>query len=254
MRESKLTIREQLVFTLVRLRRRPTLVMLCTTFGISTGSVSKIFITWVLFLEKQLEVLIKFSSLSEMEGLPRPKVYRDAKYMYLRGVIDCTEVYIEKPSLPSSQRRTYSQYKSYNTFKLVSLSPICHFNFVSKLFTGCISDKELVRQSGFLDVLEEGDVIMADKGFNIQDLLAIHSVRLIAPPIMTKSTVSARASTATRRVANARVHVERIIRKLKCFYILRGVIPLTFKSYITSIVRVCAAIVNLQPSLIHFEK
>ena len=95
---------------------------------------------------------------------------------------------------------------------------------------------------------------MASKGFNIQDLLAIHSVRLISPPIMTKNTVSARASPATRRVANAIVHVERIIRKLKCFYILRGVIPLTFKSYITSIVRVCAAIVNLQPSLIDLEK
>ena len=183
--------------------------MLCTTFGISTGSGSKIFITWVLFLEKQLEFLLKFSSLSEMEGLPRPKVYKDAKYMNLRGVVDCTEVYIEKPSLPSSQ------YKSYNTFKLlVSLSPICHFNFVSNLFTGCISDKELVRQSGFLDALEEGDVIITDKGFNIQDLLAIHGTQLIAPPIMTKSTISARASTATRRVANARVHVERIIRKL----------------------------------------
>ena len=141
--------------------------------------------------------------------------------MSLRGVIDCTEFYIEKPSLLSSQRRTYSQYKSYNTFKLlVSLSPLCHFNFVSRLFSGCTSDKELVRQSGFLDALEPEDVIMADKGFNIQDLLAIRNARLIAPPIMTKSNVSARASTATR-VANARVHVERIIRKLKClvFYV-----------------------------------
>ncbi len=175
-----------------------------------------------------------------MEGLPRPNVYKDAKYMNLRGVIDCTEVYIEKSSLPSSQRRTYSQYKSYNTFKLlVSLSPICYFNFVSNLFTGCISDKELVHNA-----LEEGDVITADKGFNIQDLLAIHGTQLIAPPIMKKSTVSARASTATMRVANARVHVERIIRKQKCFAILREV----FKYYITSIVRICAAIVNLQPS------
>ena len=107
-----------------------------------------------------------------------------------------------------------------NTFKLsVSLSPICYFNIVSKLFTGCISDKELVRQSGFLAVLEEREIIMASKGFNIQDLLAIHRVRLIAPPIMTNNTVSARASTATRRVANARVHVERIVKKQKCFYI-----------------------------------
>ena len=44
------------------------------------------------------------------------------------------------------------------------------------------------------------------------------------------------------------------LENFKCFAILRGVIPLTFKSYVTSIVRVCAAIVNLQPSLIKFEK
>ena len=45
---------------------------------------------------------------------------------------------------------------------------------------------------------------MADKGFNVQDYLALHETVLIAPPIMRKNNVSARASTATRRVATAR--------------------------------------------------
>ena len=103
-----------------------------------------------------------------MEGLPRPKVYKEMKYYKLRGIIDCTEFYIEKPSLPSSQRCTCSHYKSYNTSKLlVSLSPICHLNFVFKLFSGSISDKEVVRQSGFLEQINPEDCIMADKGFNI---------------------------------------------------------------------------------------
>jgi hypothetical protein len=166
----------------VRLRRRPTLLTLCTTFGISTGNGSNIFITWVLFLEREMEFLLNFSTLIHMEGLRRPKVYKDMKYYHLRGIIDCTEFYIEKPSWPSSQRRTYSQYKSYNTVKLlVSLSPICHFNFVSKLFSGSISDKEIVRKSVFLDQIEPNDCIMADKGFNIQDLLVLCGARLIAP-------------------------------------------------------------------------
>ena len=39
---------------------------------------------------------------------------------------------------------------------------------------------------------------MADKGFNIQDLLAIYDTVLIAPPMMRKNNVSAGASTATR--------------------------------------------------------
>ena len=56
---------------------------------------------------------------------------------------------------------------------------------------------------------------MADKGFNIQDLLALHDTVLTAPPMMRKNNVSARASTATRQVATSRVHIERIIRRLK---------------------------------------
>jgi hypothetical protein len=228
--------------------------MLSALFGISTALVSRISITWVLFMEKEFHFLLNFTTLKEMEGLKRPKVYRDIKYEKLRAIIDCTEFNIEKPSLPSSQRRTYSNYKSHNTFKLlVSLSPICHFNFLSKLYTGCISDKEIVRASGFLELLQPGDCVMADKGFNIQDLLAVRDARLIAPPIMAKNKESARASTATRRVARARVHVERMIRKLKCFRILKGVITLSLKGYITSIVSVCAALVNMQPSLIRFE-
>ena len=51
---------------------------------------------------------------------------------------------------------------------------------------------------------------MADKGFNIQDLLAIHGVRLMAPPVMRKENVSACASTLTWRVAAKRVHVEKM--------------------------------------------
>ena len=56
---------------------------------------------------------------------------------------------------------------------------------------------------------------MADKGFNIQDLLAIHDTVLTAPPMMRKNNVSARASTATRQVATSRVYIERMIRRLK---------------------------------------
>ena len=151
----------------------------------------------------------------------------------LPAIIDCTEFHIQKPSKVSSQRSTHSQYKSTNTFKLlVSISPIAHFNFFSRLFSSSISDKEILKDGGFLDQLEP--VVMADKGFNIQDQLALHETRLLAPPLMRKGNISAGASTATRRIAKVRVHVERMIRKLKCFTILKGNIPLTMKPYIDS--------------------
>ena len=50
--------------------------------------------------------------------------------------------------------------------------------FVSQLYTGSISDKQIVTRSGFLELLsskkevsevEDGDSIMADKGFDIEE-------------------------------------------------------------------------------------
>ena len=57
---------------------------------------------------------------------------------------------------------------------------------------------------------------MADKGFNIQDLLALRGAKLLAPPLRRGGNLSGGMSTATRRIAKVRTHVERI-RKLQCF-------------------------------------
>ena len=249
---TKLPILDQLILTLVRLRRRPSVVMLANLFGISQPTVTKTFISWILFLKSELTFLLPFSTLDEMQGIKLPKAFRN--FPNVRCIIDCTEIYIEKPFKIAAQRSTYSSYKSRNTFKvLVGISPIPHFNFVSNMFTGSISDKEIVRKSGFLEHLHPGDVVMADKGFNIQDLLALHETKLIAPPLMKKGNISSKSSTATKRIAKPRVHVERLIRKLKCFCILRGVLTLTLKPYINSILKVCTALVNLQPSAINSD-
>ena len=55
---------------------------------------------------------------------------------------------------------------------LVGITPSGVCSFVSDLYTGSISDKEIIIQSGFLDKLSKGDGVMADKGFLIQDELA----------------------------------------------------------------------------------
>ena len=193
---TKLTTYEQFVFTLVRIRRNPSLTWLCDLFGISSSTGSNLFITWVLFLAKELQSFIPFPTLKDMEGLPRPPVYQNNPCP--RAIIDCTEFYIQKPSLPSSQRRTHSTYKSNNTFKLfISISPVLHINYISRLYSGCTSDKEVTKKCGFIEALEPGDQVMADKGFNIQDLLALQHVRLIAPPIMYKGNSNKTSSNKT---------------------------------------------------------
>ena len=90
--------------------------MLCDLFGIASSTGSNLFITWVMFLSKELALFLPFATLHEMENIKRPDVF--ASDPCLRAVIDCTEFYIQKPSIPSSQRRTHSSYAA-----LVNMQP-----------------------------------------------------------------------------------------------------------------------------------
>ena len=59
---------------------------------------------------------------------------------------------------------------------------------MSPCYGGSISDRRLVEVSGLLEKLEPGDEVMADKGFQIQDILAPLGVRLNTPPFLAANT------------------------------------------------------------------
>ena len=77
----------------------------------------------------------------------------------------------------------YSDYKSHDTFKgLVCISPSGWITFVSQLYPGRISDKEIVEKSNFCQVIEAGDQYLADKSFDIHDLIVLRGGSLYIPP------------------------------------------------------------------------
>ena len=234
---------EELILTLVRTRKGFDVHFLADTFGISGGQVSRIYNTWITFLSSELSFLVPWPSRAEIQKvLPE----RFKKFKNIRVIIDCCEFYIQKPSIPESQKTTWSSYKHYNTVKLlVGITPTGVISFIPPLWTGSTSDKEMVKSSGLVNYLEEGDAVMADKGFLVRDLLAFKKIQLISPAYCRGPRLSSNAVTHTRRVAALRSHVERSILKLKHFRILSGVIPLLLKMMLDRIVFVCAALSNL---------
>ena len=73
----------------------------------------------------------------------------------------------------------------------------------------------------FLEKLECGDEIMADKGFQIQDLLAPLGVCLNIPPFLnSKVQMPVHDVLLTRKIAHLCIHVERAIGQVKDFQIL----------------------------------
>lgn len=116
---------------------------------------------------------------------------------------------------------------------LVGISPAGVISFVSDDWGGKISDRQIVIDSGLLELLEPGDNVMADKGFTIRDLLRDKGCTLNIPPFNTKGQFSLQEILYTQCIAKVRIHVERSIGRVKCFHIFDGVISTFIKSNIS---------------------
>ena len=106
---------------LVRLRLGLFEKDLADRFGISTSSVSRICITWINFLYLKLHEILLWLARDKVKS-SMPKSFHDL-YPTTRVIIDATEIFVEKPSVPEMQQ-TFSSYKNHNTYKgLVGISP-----------------------------------------------------------------------------------------------------------------------------------
>ncbi|XP_057299081.1 uncharacterized protein LOC130629759 [Hydractinia symbiolongicarpus] len=212
---------------------------------------SELFMTLIRLRLGELQCLIYWPSREENNGC-YPKCFKD--FPNTIGIIDCTEGGLEKPSLAKAQAQTYSSYKSKNTWKkLLSITPCGTISFISKCYGGCASDRYITETCGILEKINPGDNLMADKGFNISDLLVGRGSKLIIPRFLKdKIRFTRKNCNRTSNIAKARIHVERAIARIKDFRILQGAIPVTMKDLLDDIFVICAAITNLAPPLVPF--
>ena len=92
---------------------------------------------------------------------------------------------------------------------------------------------------------------MAEKGFNISDLLVYTGSKLVILPFLhEKGKFSRRNCTTTSNIAKARIHVERAIARIKDFRILQTAFPLTLKDQPDNIFNISATVTNLAPALV----
>ncbi len=173
-----------------------------------------------------------------------------------RAIIDCSEIKLERPGKLRQRVLTYSHYKSDHTVKfLVAIAPSGEIMFVSKSYGGRATDTEITCNSGFLNLVEEGDVILADKGFpKIESNINAAGGLLVIPPFKSGGRqFSNKENQDGYKCACVRVHVERAIARMKIFKSLK-IVPLRSVKDIDKIITIVSFLCNLMPDLIKVDE
>ena len=117
--------------------------------------------------------------------------------------------------------------------------PLCHVY----IFPESISDKELTVPSAILskNLLNMGEGLMADRGLLIKEYTDTLNIELVIPSFLKGRTkFSAEEVALSQQIASERIHVERMIQRLKCYHIFNRVIRISMMGSLNQIISVCA--------------
>ena len=247
--------------TLMKLRLNLGYQDLAYRLGVSISTLSRRFNEMLDIMAIRLDFLIFWPDRENLQKT-MPLCFRPTYGLKVAAIIDCYEIKIEKPSNFAARSATWSQYKQSNTVKvLIAISPQGMTMFLSDSWGGRVSDKHLTRECGILCKLLPGDIVLADRGFDIEEDVAMMASLKI--PAFTKgvSQLSPLDVEKTRKLANLRIHVERVIGATRQRYsILMSTLPIQYMKAkspqeaptFDKILRICSALNNVCVSVVPF--
>ncbi|XP_046873681.1 uncharacterized protein LOC124466062 isoform X2 [Hypomesus transpacificus] len=200
--------------------------VLAGMFGLNVSTVSRILITWANYLYLVLGSIPIWMTRDQVRRAMSRKFQR--KCPKVRVILDCFALQCESPTSNISRYETDSTDKSHSTFKgLIGVSPSGEVTFVSTLYKGSISNKEMTRLSGIVNLLEQGDEVMAGKDFLIEHLMSTVGAKQVPPQFPLKD----------KEKTLEMIHplFKRIICKVKEFHIFDCSIPLYLAGSINQI-------------------
>jgi len=232
-------------------------------FGVSTSTASRVFHTCLPLLHEHFSCFVVWPDRQSLQS-NMPYCFLEAFGRKVTVIIDCFEIFIERPSNVLAAAQSWSNYKHNSTIKyLIGITPQGSISYISDGWGGRVSDNRMTQECGILEQLLPGDLVLADRGFDVQEEVNFYCAELKIPAFTKgKSQLSAYEVEDTRKLANVRIHVERVIGVLRQKYrILHDKMPMTLvkkttenaPSVVDMIVIVCCSLTNMCPSVVPFE-
>lgn len=248
-----LSVKDQFFMVLMKLRVNFDFKHLANLHKISEPDCGVLFRAWINYLFYRFGSLPIWPHRDVLAAQMNDKFKQDFPNTF--AILDGTEIKVQRPTSLRTQSQCYSDYKSATTLKaLVSVDSRGSFNFISMLFSGSVSDKEITSKSGLLTQLRDlvacgklrdGDGIMVDKGFRIQKEIEELGLKLWIPPFATSGKqMEPAAVSKTKKIARHRVVVENAIGRAKKFKIIDQKIEMSLFPSVNQIFFVCCFLTN----------
>lgn len=231
----------------MKLKLGITFAALVTLFNVHRTSAARVFYDTVNSLHGVTDGWVKWFPKHVIQET-MPHTFK-VNYPKCRVIIDCSEVRIEKPQKVANQVLCWSNYKhDFTTKFLIGVAPSGYISFVSNAYGGRTSDTDITSNCGLLELLEPGDVVLADKGFpHIKCCLEKKNVTLVIPTFARPDEQFTEAENCeTYKVASVRIHVERCIQRVKVFSILRDRLSARLLKNVDKILHTCCVLANMQ--------
>jgi DDE superfamily endonuclease/Helix-turn-helix of DDE superfamily endonuclease len=234
----------RLLLALVWLKVYPTYEVLGLLFGLDKGNARR-------------TVLDVLEALDTFEDFPfdRPDPDRRkrgsvaevlADFPQVRLVIDSKEQRVQRPGGPHERQKPYySGKKRAHTLKTqLAVSPSGLIESVSPSVVGSVNDVRLLRETGLLGRLGEGEAAMTDKGYEGADKGERAGVLVLPKKDRKKNPCTEADQARNRLIARYRIVVEHVIAQLNRFTVLRQVWRGKRVQRHSQVVRVVAVLAN----------
>ncbi|XP_029943781.1 uncharacterized protein LOC115385843 [Salarias fasciatus] len=255
-----LTPCQMLLLTLIRLRLDLPVQHLAHLFRVSPKTVYRTFNDMVSFLYTNLSHAIMGPDRDTLLKAMSQQ-FVDAFGQKVTVIIDCFEISTEKPSDLETRAQMFSSCKHSHTMKyLIGITPRGAISFLSKGWGGRTSDKHVLLNSDLLDCLLPGDIVLADRGFGIQERAGMLCAEVKLPELTGgRCQLAAGSVEETREMAHLRSHVKMVMGNVcQKYRMLTGTIPVSMilpcegeeATMLDKVVSVCCVLTNHCPATV----